>query len=113
MKELEEGYIDKSNQDKERRKIDKDKILILEEEKKLLERKLNEINGKNSNGIYIYNTIISLIIFLERYFMKLEEFNEMSYVIIKNFEAKRIDGDLINKVNKNYFCFISFFYLIF
>ena len=31
--------------------------------------------------------------------MNTEEFTEMSYVIFKNFEAKRIDSELINKVN--------------
>jgi len=33
--------------------------------------------------------------------MKFDEFNEMSYVIFKNFEALRIDGDIIKKVNYN------------
>ncbi len=52
LKELEEGYILKLNKEKERQKIDKEKFSILEEEKKLLEKKFNKINGKNHDGIF-------------------------------------------------------------
>jgi hypothetical protein len=40
------------NKEKERQKIDKEKFSILEEEKKLLEKKFNKINGKNHDGIF-------------------------------------------------------------